>query len=533
MVSMLKQNVMSLVFVYLLMTALVAVGSWYRESYYGDGVVHEGLGLVDQLGYSLSSALGIISSSGDDSSSSSSSSSLLPSSSSAVSKKKLDFMATSSSEDILDDDDHWAISSVAAKRSINSVVESSSQDGGEEKLVGETQVHKAILLSEHAAEVLQQQEDDAAEVVQGLQGSISRLYHSPKVLALNYKEMMEEFKIFVYPVQNESRYELGMSGMMMEEGAVEPSSSTSDFFFKTLVESEVVTEDPEEAQLFFLPVSIDRMLNDLDLDRVGLQLRRYVARTREQYEYWNRTLGADHFYLSCHGFPADGHRNFLELRKNAIQVACTPLRATQGFFPHKDIVMPPYRPIGEEDSSAPFEEGIAKKKQALQTTLVYYNDPFGDDDPALQLALADWKSDPDFDLKSESLELPQYYHKLGTSRFCLSITPHKTLDLVDSLRLGCVPVLISNSGFSGLPFQDILNWQEFSVVLELKDIRNLKHILTGITSANYQRMQYLGQQASKHMEWNVDPLPYDAFHMILYELWLRRYCIRYALVSSQ
>jgi hypothetical protein len=84
-----------------------------------------------------------------------------------------------------------------------------------------------------------------------------------------------------------------------------------------------------------------------------------------------------------------------------------------------------------------------------------------------------------------------------------------------------------------LPFQDILKWQEFSVVLELKDIRNLKHILTGITSANYQRMQYLGQQASKHMEWNVDPLPYDAFHMILYELWLRRYCIRYALVSSQ
>jgi hypothetical protein len=104
-------------------------------------------------------------------------------------------MATSSSEDILDDDDHWAISSVAAKRSINSVVESSSQDGSEEKLVGETQVHEAILLSEHAAEVLQKQQDDAAEVVQGLQGSISRLYHSPKVLALNYKEMMEEFKM--------------------------------------------------------------------------------------------------------------------------------------------------------------------------------------------------------------------------------------------------------------------------------------------------------------------------------------------------
>ncbi|CAK9196934.1 unnamed protein product [Sphagnum troendelagicum] len=282
--------------------------------------------------------------------------------------------------------------------------------------------------------------------------------------------MMEKLKVYVYPAQNESnKYELGFSS---EEPVVEPRS-TADFFFKNLAESEVVTEDPEEAQLFLLPVSIDGMLSDLSLDEIGGQLRRYVQQTREEYEFWNRSLGADHFFLSCHGYPPDGHRNFLELSKNAIQVACTPLRPTQGFFPHKDIVMPPYKP------------------------------------------------------------LPQFYKKLGTSRFCLSFVPHETLDLVDFLRFGCVPVMISRSGFSTLPLQDVLNWHEFAIVLDVKEIGNLKDILADISDDKYERMQYLGLQASKHMEWNTDPVAYDAFHMILYELWLRQYSVRYARVSPQ
>lgn len=474
MVSMLlRQSVMSLVFVYLLMTTALVVGSPRRrreDSYYDDGGDEEGPGLVN-FG-------------------------------------SLEDLVTISDMSSVD----WTVSSSgAAKRSVSSV-ESQQDDDDEDDVAGETQVE---------------------DVLQGLRGSIAQLYHSPTVLALNYKEMLGKLKIYVYPrSHNESKYELSDSSRS-EEKAVEPSS-TAELFFRNLVESEVVTKDPEEAQLFFFPVSIDRMLlNDIDVEKVGMQLRRYVQHAREEYEFWNRTLGSDHFYVSCHGYPADGHRNFLELSKNAIQVACTPLWPTQAFFPHKDIVMPPHRPGWEEhkESSASLEDNIAKN-WAQRTRLVYCNGPVADD-PALQSTLEDWKADPDFDLQSESLELPQYYQKLKTTRFCLIITPHQTPNLVDFLRIGCVPVVVSRTGFLDLPLQDVLNWHEFSVILHPKEISSIKHILAGISIEKYQRMQYLGQQASKHMEWNTNPVAYDAFHMILYELWVRRYSIRYARVSSQ
>jgi hypothetical protein len=34
--------------------------------------------------------------------------------------------------------------------------------------------------------------------------------------------------------------------------------------------------------------------------------------------------------------------------------------------------------------------------------------------------------------------------------------------------------MISRSGFSTLPLQDVLNWQEFAIVLDVKEIGNLK-----------------------------------------------------------
>lgn len=516
--------IFSLLFVSFFLTVAVVLGSSNGDESFRDGGVRKVLGLVNDFDSSSVSNAGGMSSGGDSSSSSSSVS-----------------FATSEGSGTGSDDVSWSSLSSAETESITSV-----ESRREDEDVGEKQGQEIfepvdIISSVESSKDDQEEgfgrtvvedimaEDDVVRLEE-LRKSIPQLYHSPRVLALNYNEMMEKLKVYVYPAQNESnKYELGFS---TEEPVVEPRS-TADFFFKNLAESEVVTEDPEEAQLFLLPVSIDGMLSDLSLDEIGGQLRRYVQQTREEYEFWNRSLGADHFFLSCHGYPPDGHRNFLELSKNAIQVACTPLRPTQGFFPHKDIVMPPYKPVQNEDSESSFE-GI-DKDQTLRTSLVFSNAQVDDHDrdPAVQSALEDWKADPDFDLESEALQLPQFYKKLGTSRFCLSFVPHETLDLVDFLRFGCVPVMISRSGFSTLPLQDVLNWHEFAIVLDVKEIGNLKDILADISDDKYQRMQYLGLQASKHMEWNTDPVAYDAFHMILYELWLRQYSVRYARVSPQ
>lgn len=100
--------------------------------------------------------------------------------------------------------------------------------------------------------------------------------------------------------------------------------------------------------------------------------------------------------------------------------------------------------------------------------------------------------------------------------------------VVDALRVGCVPVLVLDTLLYDLPFQDILNWREFALVTGASEISHLKKMLTSMPAEEYERMQYLGLQASKHMQWNDPPAEYDAFHMTLFQLWMRRHSVKYA-----
>ena len=366
-----------------------------------------------------------------------------------------------------------------------------------------------------------------------LKKSLPQLYHSPRVFALTYGEMARRMRIFIYPSATKDSYDyVHTSGERTTSNEDELDlSSTADFFFRTLAKSEnFITDNPEEAQLYLLPVSIDSLWIELGPGKVGLQLRRYVQKVRDKYPYWSRSLGADHFYLSCHAYVEDIHRNFLELSKNAIKVACSPLGSKlQDLFPHKDVVFPHYRPISVEDISSALAEKLERS-----STLAYVSEPLTSDSAASTIWVERWRADSAFDVESgPTLDPAATYKKLGRSRFCVVFSSHVTLNIVDCLRFGCVPVLVmGNSVFHELPFQNILNWNEFSVLLDIKDVPDLKHLLTDIPEKKYRRMQYLGHQASKHMEWNTPPLAYDAFHMTLYELWLRRHTIRYTRRNS-
>jgi hypothetical protein len=387
--------------------------------------------------------------------------------------------------------------------------------------------------------------DDISDVIEleKLKESLPQLYHSPRVFALTYGEMARRMRIFIYPSATKDSYDYvypsageGTTTSTNEDDDELDLSSTADFFFRTLAKSEkFITDNPEEAQLYLLPVSIDSLWIELGPGQVGLQLRRRVQKVRDNYPYWSRSLGADHFYLSCHAYVEDVHRNFLELSKNAIKVACSPLgsKLQQDFFPHKDFVFPHYRPVSVEDISSALAEKLERRSSS---TLAYVSDPLTSGSAASTIWVERWRADSAFDVESgPTLDPAATYKKLGRSRFCVVFSPHVTFNIVDCLRFGCVPVLVmmgNSSVFHVLPFQNILNWNEFSVLLDIKDVPDLKHLLTNIPEKKYGRMQYLGHQASKHMEWNTPPLAYDAFHMTLYELWLRRHTIRYTRRNS-
>lgn len=338
-----------------------------------------------------------------------------------------------------------------------------------------------------------------------------RLYHSSVVFGLNYEEMISSFKIFVYSRLDHAFAALSGSADGDEVRYID------DLFFQTLYQSDFVTNEPEKAHLYFIPVSIRALWNDERVGplKMGRFLNKYIQGLRDDYPYWQRTLGADHAIVVCHDYKEDGSRNALELKKNVIQVSCSPLAGAQTFFPHKDFAIPPFR--------RPIDPSTAREIEVSERTKLLYHS--GRDSKGLTRM---WHEDGDVLLQADDVASDIDHKHLLSSKYCLILAPEETSRVVDALRFGCVPVIVSDGRMYDLPYQDVLNWNEFAVVLSVKNLKHLKRLLQDMSQEQYKRMQILGLEASKHMEWHTPPQDQDAFYMALYDLWVRRHAIRYA-----
>lgn len=87
----------------------------------------------------------------------------------------------------------------------------------------------------------------------------------------------------------------------------------------------------------------------------------YVEGLIKKYPYWNRTLGADHFVVTCHDVGVRAFEGLPFLIKNSIRVVCSPSYDV-GYIPHKDVALPqvlqPFPlPAGGNDIENRFEQG--------------------------------------------------------------------------------------------------------------------------------------------------------------------------------
>lgn len=80
----------------------------------------------------------------------------------------------------------------------------------------------------------------------------SDVYHSPESFRLNYAEMERRFKVYIYPDGDPNTFyqtPRKVTGKYASEG----------YFFQNIRESRFRTLDPEEADLFFIPISCHKM----------------------------------------------------------------------------------------------------------------------------------------------------------------------------------------------------------------------------------------------------------------------------------
>lgn len=341
----------------------------------------------------------------------------------------------------------------------------------------------------------------------------NEVFHDRDAFVDDYKEMNRSLKIYVYPHQKDDPFSNVLLAVDFEPGGNYASES---YFKKVLMMSHFVTKDPSNADLFFLPFSIARLRHDPRVQINGIKdfIKSYIFNISHEYPYWNLTNGADHFYVACHSIGRFAMEKVIDVKIKAIQVVCSSSYFISAYIPHKDASLPQIWPrIGGNQKFAPYK---SKRLGFFAGSL---------NSPVREKLLEWWGNDSDIFVHFGRLDR-SYAEELLNSKFCLHVKGYEvnTARIVDALFYGCVPVIIANN--YDLPFADILDWKHFSVIVATLDIPLLKNILQGITQQEYLVLQSNVLKVRQHFQWHVSPVNFDAFYMVMYELWLRRSSLR-------
>ncbi|KAI3823391.1 hypothetical protein L1987_04826 [Smallanthus sonchifolius] len=340
------------------------------------------------------------------------------------------------------------------------------------------------------------------------------IFHDQDIFTQDYIRMNKSFKIFMYPHNKNDPF---ANVLLPVEFEPEGNYASESFFKKTLNNSHFLTKDPSKADLFYLPFSIARLRHDPRVGIDGIQdfIKNYIFNVSHYYPYWNRTGGADHFYVSCHSIGRVAINKAEEIKRNAIQVVCSSSYFQSAYVPHKDASLPQIWPRVEDDP--PNITLTQRKKLAFFAGSI--------NSPVRQKLIETWQNDTSISVHSGHLNT-SYEAALQDSKFCLHVKGFEvnTARIGDALYHGCVPVIIANH--YDLPFADILNWKSFSIVIATLDIPLLQRILRSLSTDEYASLHKNVLDVRKHFRWHVNPVDYDAFYMVMYELWLRRSSIR-------
>ncbi|XP_024023614.1 LOW QUALITY PROTEIN: probable glycosyltransferase At5g25310 [Morus notabilis] len=346
------------------------------------------------------------------------------------------------------------------------------------------------------------------------------VYHNPGAFYQSYREMEKRFKVYVY---SEGELPIAHDGPCKNLYAIEGR------FIHEMEQGpgKFRTKDGESAHVYFMPFSVTWMVKYLYNPNSNFDknpLRRYVADyvnlVSNRYPFWNRTNGADHFMVACHDWAPQATEGNPLVYNTSIRVLCN-ANTTEGFNPEKDVSLPEIHlltgDIPNELVTPPPLDGPPPYRG-----LGFFAGG-GDHGPIRPVLLKHWKG------RDEELQVHEYlpknmsYHSfMLNSKFCLCPSGYEVASprVVEAIYAECVPVIMSENYV--LPFSDVLNWDAFSIKVEVSDIPRLKEILSAVWEEKYRKLKEGLQVVRKHFVLNQPAQRFDVFHMILHSIWLRR-----------
>ncbi|KAM7265225.1 hypothetical protein ACFE04_002908 [Oxalis oulophora] len=343
------------------------------------------------------------------------------------------------------------------------------------------------------------------------------IYRNPCGFHRSYLLMEKLFKIFVYDEGEPPLFHYGTCKTIYSTEGLFISFMETDTKYRTWKQ--------DEAHVYFLPFSVvmilEHLFHPVIRDKAVLErtIVDYVHVISHRYPYWNRSLGADHFMVSCHDWGPRATWYKRELYYHSIRVLCN-ANTSEHFNPVKDAPLPEiHLKTGE------IEGLIGGLPPSNRTILAFFAGALhGKLRPAL---FQHWKEKDNDILVYEKLpkEL-SYENMLKKSKYCICPSGHEVASprIVEAIYAECVPVLISQHYI--LPFSDVLNWNSFSIQVSVSEIPNLKKILTEIPEEEYIKMQERVKKVQRHFVVNDPPKRFDVFNMVVHSIWLRRLNLR-------
>ncbi|MBA0605342.1 hypothetical protein Golax_016811 [Gossypium laxum] len=330
--------------------------------------------------------------------------------------------------------------------------------------------------------------------------------------------MEKMFKIFVYEEGEPPLFHYGSCKDIYSMEGLFMSLMEQDTRYRTW--------DPNEAHVYFLPFSVVMILEHLfdPIIRDKAVMERtvvdYVGIISNKYPFWNRSIGVDHFMLSCHDWGPRATWYVKELYYNSIRVLCN-ANTSEYFNPKKDASFPEINLVTGEITNL-----TAHLPPSNRSILAFFagNLYHG---KIRALVFKHWKGkDNDIQIYEKLPVGVSYSEMMKKSRFCLCPSGHEVASprIVEAIYAECVPVIISQNYV--LPFSDVLRWESFSIQVAVSEIANLKNILMGISEERYDRMVENVKKVQKHFLVNDPPKRYDVFNMIIHSVWLRRLNVR-------
>lgn len=273
---------------------------------------------------------------------------------------------------------------------------------------------------------------------------------------------------------------------------------------KALLNSDERTLDPYDADFFFVPVYVSCNFSAVNgfpaIGHARSLISSAVDLVSSSYPFWNFSRGADHVFVASHDFGSCFHTledvamadGVPEILRNSVILQTFGVKYEHPCQAVENVVIPPYIPPetvrltlekfpidGRRDIFAFFRGKMELHPKNVSGR--FYS-------KGVRTKIWDhFNRDRRFYLRRH--RFAGYQSEIARSAFCLCPLGWAPWSprLVESVALGCVPVIIADGIL--LPFSSVIPWPEISITVPENDVARLGEILDDVARTNLSDIQ--------------------------------------------